>query len=169
MTNDLGVFTVSGGWMKACGYGDDQRTFPVVRVMEFPGRGEGFERFFKLELEGEMNTWVVAEGRGWYLPHHNDLGTYDDVAAHELALYAVNNAELYRQMIVPSLSNLRRKLARGVYDGVKAHKLWRYVADAASHAYAVEFGGPRFDVPTRDEAARQIAAHYESELGVASY
>ena len=72
MTNDLGVFTVSGEWMKACGYGSEPRTFDVLRVMEFPGRGEGFERFFKVELD-DGRTWVVAELRGIYLPFHNDL------------------------------------------------------------------------------------------------
>lgn len=88
----------------------------------------------------------------------------DQDAAH--ALYAVNHADLHRQMITPSLANLRRKIARGVHDGAKAHKLWRHTADAASHAYAVELGGPRFDVAVRDEAARQIAAHYAAELEI---
>jgi hypothetical protein len=72
MTNDLGVFTVSGEWMQACGYGHAPTTFTVLRVREFPGRGEGFERFFALDM-GEGREWIVAEGRGIYLPAVNDL------------------------------------------------------------------------------------------------
>jgi hypothetical protein len=86
-------------------------------------------------------------------------------AAHELALYAINSAELYRQRIVPIITNLRRKKARGVYDAARAPRAWRYAADDAAKRYVREFGG-RFDVADRDAAAHQIAAHYAAELEI---
>ena len=78
---DLGTFTVSGEWMQACGYGNEPRTYPVLRVMEFPGRGEGFERMFKLD-KGDGDVWIVAELRGTYLPAVNDLTVYPDDYDH---------------------------------------------------------------------------------------
>ena len=57
------MFTVSAEWMKACGKGNEARTFPIVRVDEFPWAGEGFRKMYHVEVRPGV-TWVVAECRG---------------------------------------------------------------------------------------------------------
>jgi len=58
------TFTVSAEWMKACGYGEEARTFPVVRAREFASAGKGFQNFYTIELKpGQL--WQVAECRGY--------------------------------------------------------------------------------------------------------
>lgn len=95
----------------------------------------------------------------------------DKPAAHDLALYAVNNGNLYRQRGQPIILNLARKQAAGKYDASKAPALWRYLADDAAQRYTVEYGsaGPHgsygnFSPATRVAAAVEIAAHYADEL-----
>lgn len=95
----------------------------------------------------------------------------DSIAAHELALYAINDSGLYRQQIQPIILNLRRKIKRGVYDPILALKLWRYAADNAAKRYNKEYSGRTagygiFSVATRELAAKEIADHYSSEVGV---
>lgn len=96
-------------------------------------------------------------------------GELDPVAARELADYATNHGDLYRQRITPIIANLQRKLKRGAYDAEKAVKLWRYAADDAAKRYAAEFGTQRewaqmFTVPTREAAAKILADYYSEEL-----
>jgi hypothetical protein len=103
-------------------------------------------------------------------------GGVDVPAAHELFLFAVNEADLYRQQITPIVLNLRKKIKKGVYDPALALKLWRYAADTAAKWYTFEFGdrtGTRkysqkgygiFNVPTRLETAKQMQDHYDSEV-----
>jgi hypothetical protein len=88
----------------------------------------------------------------------------DEQAAHELYLFAVNDAGLYRQRILPIIANLKRKIKRGVYDPVLALKLWKYAADDAAQRYTREYGEGKgygvFTVPTRKETAAHLADHY---------
>jgi hypothetical protein len=89
----------------------------------------------------------------------------NEVEARELAIYATNDAALYRQMILSVIANLRRKQKKGVYDATKALKLWGYVADEAARRYRKEFhmvGG--FNPATREAAAKEIAEHYSDTL-----
>lgn len=89
----------------------------------------------------------------------------NSVEACELALYAVNDANLYRQRALPIMENLVRKHMRGTYDATLALKAWQYLADDAAKAYRKEFamtGG--FDKPTREAAAARIADHYAEGL-----
>ncbi len=88
----------------------------------------------------------------------------NETGARELALYAVNDGDLYRQRALPIIANLRRKRARGIYDPTLALKLWRYLADDAAKSYSKLFGPCRFSPATRDLAAAEIAAHYQEEL-----
>jgi hypothetical protein len=88
------------------------------------------------------------------------------IEARELALYAVNEGDLYRGQTQAILANLRRKIAKGVYDAEKAIVLWGYLADAAAKKYRAEFGPMigGFNKATRIAAAREIAEHYAEEL-----
>jgi hypothetical protein len=100
----------------------------------------------------------------------------DTVAAHELTLYATNDADLYRQMALPIIANLARKVAKGTYDHDLAVKAWRHFADSASLKYAREFATQRdahvmFSPATRDLAAVEIRDCYDEhvrEMAVAS-
>jgi hypothetical protein len=91
-------------------------------------------------------------------------------AARELALYAVNDGDLYRQRAQPIMVNLRKKIKNGKYDAAKALKLWLFLADAAAQKYTREFGGSgngsygSFSKSDRREAAAEIAENYEEEL-----
>lgn len=88
----------------------------------------------------------------------------DSIAARELALYAVNDGDLYRSRALPIIANLRRKRAKGTYDAALAVKAWRHLADDAAKAYSREFGPVRFSPATRDAAAAEIADHYADHL-----
>src|SRR5579872_6559459 len=86
------------------------------------------------------------------------------VAAHELALYAESNSDLYRQRIEPVIKNLSRKRSKNIYDRALALKLWKYVADDAAQRYTKEHGGGKgygiFAAATRRKAAAEIQDHY---------
>jgi len=57
------MFKVSAAWMKACGKGDEAKSFTIARVQEFPWAGEGFRKLYVVEgKSGEF--WTVAECRG---------------------------------------------------------------------------------------------------------
>ena len=70
----------------------------------------------------------------------------DSNATNELDLYIMNNEDLYRRRFMPIIQNLKRKIARNVYDHEKAKKLWMYLIDDAAKEYVKEFGNPDEDV-----------------------
>lgn len=95
--------------------------------------------------------------------------------AHELFLFITNDADLYRQQTQPIILNLRKKIKRGIYNPELAVKLWRYLADSGAKKYNKEHHPEFFDavrgfgiftVPIRNEVARELAAHYSSEVNV---
>ena len=97
----------------------------------------------------------------------------DAVTAHELALYAVNDAVLYRRQAQPIIKRLAWRKSRGDYDHAKALVLWGYLAESAAKAYHQEFcyypSSPIkwhhvFPSPVRKLAAQEIAEHYADEL-----
>lgn len=93
----------------------------------------------------------------------------DKAAAHELALYTTNDRQLFQQQAIPIISNLNRKIAKGIYNETLALKLWGYLAQSGAQKYAKEFGGTwhqLFSVPTRKEAAKEIAKHYADHLAL---
>ncbi len=91
------------------------------------------------------------------------LENIDSDAVNELDTYIMNNEELYRRRFMPIISNIRRKLARNVYDHEKAQKLWMYLVDDAAKEYVKEFGSTQDDVSnmfpkeTRERVARVIS------------
>jgi hypothetical protein len=91
--------------------------------------------------------------------------------ADELAMFIVNDGDLYRQNIQPVLKNLAKKIKKGVYDPQKALKLWQYSAQWGAQKYTKEMGirgnngsYGMFSPHDRREAAKQLAEHYEDEL-----
>ena len=87
----------------------------------------------------------------------------DSDATNELDTFIMNNEELYRRRFMPIISNIKRKLARGIYDHEKAQKLWMYLIDDAARKYVQEFGSAGTDVKdmfpkeTRQQVAKIIS------------
>ena len=70
----------------------------------------------------------------------------DSDAVNELDTFIMNNEELYRRRFMPIISNIKRKLAKNVYDHEKAQKLWMYLVDDAAKEYVKEYGSTQDDV-----------------------
>ena len=88
-------------------------------------------------------------------------GVVDETALRELDLYSDNTFELYNQK-KSILANLQKKASKGVYDPVKAAKLWMYWVTAAAQRYTKEFGSgsPIFNKATKEALAKELAARY---------
>ena len=84
-------------------------------------------------------------------------------AVNELDTYIMNNEDLYRRRFMPIISNIKRKLAKNVYDHEKAQILWMYLVDDAAKEYVKEFGSTQDDVKdlfpkeTRQQVAQLIS------------
>ena len=87
----------------------------------------------------------------------------DSDAVNELDTFIMNDEDLYRRRFMPIISNIKRKLAKNVYDHEKAQTLWMYLVDDAAKKYVGEFGSPDQDVKdmfpkeTRQQVARIIS------------
>ena len=89
--------------------------------------------------------------------------TIDADAVNELDSFIQNDEDLYRRRFMPIISNIKRKLAKNVYDHEKAQTLWMYLVDDAAKKYVEEFGVDGEDVKdmfpkeTRQQVARIIS------------
>jgi hypothetical protein len=87
----------------------------------------------------------------------------DSDAINELDTFIMNDEDLYRQRFMPIISNLKRKIKRGIYDHEKAQKLWMYLVDDAAKKYVSQFGSTDQDVKdmfpkeTRIQVAKNLA------------
>ncbi len=87
----------------------------------------------------------------------------DSDAVNELDSFLMNDEDLYRRRFMPIISNIKRKMKRGVYDHEKSIKLWMYLVDDAAKKYVKEFGSVEQDVQdmfpkeTRLQVARILA------------
>lgn len=93
----------------------------------------------------------------------------EHTAAHELVLYADNDAQLHRSSHQPIIANLKKKAAKGVYDHAKATKLWGYHADRAAQKYAKDHGDgtpwhKMFSPSDRKQAAKSFADDNKGEI-----
>ena len=90
----------------------------------------------------------------------------DSDAVNELDSYINNNEDLYRRRFMPIISNIKRKIAKGVYDHEKAQILWMYLVDDAAKAYIDEHGSVDQDVKdvfpkeTRQQVARVMYSYH---------
>ena len=80
--------------------------------------------------------------------------------ARELFLYATNDGDLYRRMITPLIANLKKKLAKGIYDADKAVNAYYHIATEASNKYQKDFGYA-FGVADRFTVAVDMEAYYK--------
>lgn len=88
---------------------------------------------------------------------------HETTESRELFLYATNDGELYRSMISPIIANMKKKVAKGVYDKAKAADAFYHVATEASNHYFRDFGY-KFNVTDRFTAACDMADYYEEEV-----
>ena len=99
----------------------------------------------------------------------------DSDAVNELDSYNNNNEDLYRRRFMPIISNIRRKMKRGVYDHEKVIKLWMYLVDDAAKAYVDEHGSIDQDVKdvfpkeTRLQVAQIIADREKKNIEQGEY
>ena len=99
----------------------------------------------------------------------------DSDAVNELDSYINNNEDLYRRRFMPIISNIKRKIAKGVYDHEKAQTLWMYLVDDAAKAYIEEHGSVDQDVKdvfpkeTRLQVAQVIADREKENIEQGEY
>ena len=99
----------------------------------------------------------------------------DSDAVNELDLFIMNDEDLYRRRFMPIITNIKRKIKRGVYDHEKVIKLWMYLVDDAARKYVQEFGTPEQDVKdmfpkeTRLQVAQIIADREKENIEKGEY
>ena len=99
----------------------------------------------------------------------------DSDAVNELDLFIMNDEDLYRRRFMPIITNIKRKIKRGVYDHEKVIKLWMYLVDDAAVKYVQEFGTPEQDVKdmfpkeTRLQVASKIADREKENIEQGEY
>lgn len=89
--------------------------------------------------------------------HHDNDGD-------ELALYAINDGDLYREAMRGIIPGLAKKAAAGRYDKKLAVVLWEYHAEKAARAYSREIEPTRFNAASRMVAARLFEEHYREAV-----
>lgn len=102
------------------------------------------------------------------------LGITDQAAADILKITIDNDADLYRQMTLSILKNLMTKRARGEYNHARAVQAFMYLTEAGAKKHARASGSATawhkmFPVPTRKEAASQLAEEFEAEADLGNY
>ena len=99
----------------------------------------------------------------------------DSDAVNELDLYIMNNEDLYRRRFMPIISNLKRKIKRGIYDHEKAKLLWMYLVDDAAKQYVKDHGSTDQDVKdmfpkeTRQIVASNLADREKQNIDMGEY
>ena len=99
----------------------------------------------------------------------------DSDAINELDVYIMNNEDLYRRRFMPIISNIKRKMQKGIYDHEKAQKLWMYLVDDAAKQYVSEFGAADQDVKdmfpkeTRMAVAKNLADREKENIEKGEY
>ena len=99
----------------------------------------------------------------------------DSDAVNELDLFIMNDEDLYRKRFMPIITNIKRKMKRGVYDHEKVIKLWMYLVDDAARQYVQEFGTADQDVKdmfpkeTRLQVAQVIADREKENIEQGEY
>ena len=92
--------------------------------------------------------------------HDMDTGQDFSEEKRELELFIMNDQDLYRQMFMPIIMNIVRKMKRGVYDHKLAPRLWQYLVDQGAKKYVSQYGGivrNTFPKRAREELASDLA------------
>lgn len=104
--------------------------------------------------------------------HDIDSGADYAEEKRELELFIMNDQDLYRQMFLPIIMNLARKMKRGVYNHQMAPKLWQYLVDQGARKYVMQNGGTvrnTFPKQARIELAKDMADEQMEMLKAGEY
>ena len=104
--------------------------------------------------------------------HDADTGQDFSTEKRELELFIMNDQDLYRQMFMPIIMNLARKMKRGVYNHQMAPKLWQYLVDQGAKKYVMQHGGTVrniFPKQARMELAKDMADEQMEMLKAGEY
>ena len=104
--------------------------------------------------------------------HGQDSGVDYTEEKRELELFIMNDQDLYRQMFLPIIMNLARKMKRGVYNHQMAPKLWQYLIDQGARKYVMQNGGTvrnTFPKQARMELAKDMADEQMEMLKAGEY
>ena len=104
--------------------------------------------------------------------HDQDSGADYAEEKRELELFIMNDQDLYRQMFLPIIMNLARKMKRGVYNHQMAPKLWQYLVDQGARKYVMQNGGTvrnTFPKQARIELAKDMADEQMEMLKAGEY
>ena len=99
----------------------------------------------------------------------------DSDAVNELDLFIMNDEDLYRRRFMPILTNIQRKMKRGVYDHEKVIKLWMYLVDDAARKFVQQDPQSGMDVKdmfpkeTRLKVAQVIADREKENIENGEY
>ena len=99
----------------------------------------------------------------------------DSDAVNELDSFIQNDEDLYRRRFMPIITNIKRKIKRGVYDHEKSIKLWMYLIDDAAREYVKQHGSVDQDVKdmfpkeTRLQVAQIIADREKENIEKGEY
>lgn len=100
------------------------------------------------------------------------MTAYSADAVEKLYLYAVNEADLYHQRIVPLRKTLEKKWRKGVFNRMQArHAFMRYFLREACVKHQRDVGASEawsdaFPVAVRREVADQLVSEFLGELEV---
>ena len=99
----------------------------------------------------------------------------DSDAINELDSFIMNDEDLYRRRFMPIITNIKRKMNKGIYDHEKVIKLWMYLVDDAAKEYVKQFGSQDQDVKdmfpkdTRIQVAKVIADREKENIEQGEY
>jgi hypothetical protein len=87
----------------------------------------------------------------------------------------MNDEDLYRRRFMPIITNIKRKIKRGVYDHEKVIKLWMYLVDDAARKFVQQDPQSGMDVKdmfpkeTRLKVAQVIADREKENIEQGEY
>ncbi len=98
----------------------------------------------------------------------------ESIEGDELYVFAVNNAQLYRQRLQPIHKNAITKMAQNKYDSKKAVKLFMYAVDDAAKLYSKEYSTGNdakamFSKDVREYVAMRLRDEFEVEAAEGKY
>jgi uncharacterized glyoxalase superfamily protein PhnB len=82
---------------------------------------------------------------------------------YELQIYTENDADIYRQRLVPIYKNLSRKISKRIYKHELGIKAMRYAVDDANRKYKKEYG-VSFSTSVRYRVAKNMTKAFEKEF-----
>ena len=132
------------------------------------------------EFEYDGVTYVIANAHDQYMPRRNPRhhGSTDEMAQHDLYLHITSDANLYRQVIVPNLQAIQKKIDKGLFSRELAMRSFKRIADLGAKSYTFEYDRTRgargaydvkgygiFSSADRHAVAEMLADHYLSDMG----